>query len=227
MVTMDIFRDTATKYIGVCGARGGVGTSTVALGLSLGLARRGYGCALMDPVAYGSSLDAYLGVEDSVVYHLGDCLTGGISPSRACLRPRENLYFLPSSGRPLSEGEAEMAVSLVTKELCPRAVVLDLSPYTPCPPLDLLVAVTATDPLSLRATARLVEEKRRGAGQVRLVLNGRQGELDPRLAIDTVGEPLLGILPPVQGNVTEALGEIFDRIVTRLEGGHSPLVYTG
>lgn len=225
MVTMNILKDTATKYVGVCGARGGVGASVAALGIALALARRGYPCALIDLGGYGHALDAYLGVEDGVVYHLGDCLTGRASPARACLTPRENLYFLPACGRPLSGGEVREALSLVTEALHPRVVVLDCPSGGPLPHLDLMVAVTATDPLSLRATARMTAAC--GVENVGLLLNGRLGDLNPRLAIDSLEIPLLGILPSCEGEVTEALGEIFDRIATRLEGGHSPLLYTG
>ena len=79
----------------VASFKGGIGKSTVALGTAAALAQRGHRVLLMDCDAGNRCLDLMLGVEDRVLYDLGDVMAERCAPADALIpHPAEaNLLF--------------------------------------------------------------------------------------------------------------------------------------
>jgi len=102
--------------------KGGIGKSTVALGVAAALSGRGRRVLLIDCDAGNRCLDLMLGVENSVLYDWGDVLAGHCSPAQAFLSVpgAENLVFCAA---PLSlpEDFSTEAFSAVLHELAEEA----------------------------------------------------------------------------------------------------------
>lgn len=83
----------------VTSSKGGVGKSTTSLLLALSLAKRGKRVLLCDCDIGSRCLDMLLGIEDEVVYDIGDVYGGNVSAERAIIRPdgRGGLMFCAAS----------------------------------------------------------------------------------------------------------------------------------
>lgn len=86
------------RKISIVSGKGGVGKTTVACGLALALAKNGSSVCLVDLDVGLNNLDVLLGMENRVVYDLGDCLQGRCRLKQALVNDPsfENLYLLPS-----------------------------------------------------------------------------------------------------------------------------------
>lgn len=86
------------RKIAVVSGKGGVGKTTIACGLGLALAKSGKSVCLIDLDVGLNNLDVLLGVENKVVYDLGDCIEGRCRIKQALIGDSsfENLYLLPS-----------------------------------------------------------------------------------------------------------------------------------
>lgn len=91
----------------VTSAKGGVGKSTVTVGLGAALARTGKRVLLIDCDAANRSLDLMLGLADGAIWGLSDVLAGRCDATTAILavpEMEESLYLLPVGGDcPLGE----------------------------------------------------------------------------------------------------------------------------
>lgn len=88
----------AAKFIMIASSKGGVGKSTVALGISKALYERGKKVLLCDLDFGNASLDMLLGLQDSVVCTLQDVAQGDVSVEKALIRwepkkPRRSKRF--------------------------------------------------------------------------------------------------------------------------------------
>ncbi len=83
------------RKILVTSAKGGIGKSTVALGLAAALAEAGHRTLLVDCDIGNRCIDLMLGLEDSVLYDLGDIAEERREPADAFLSPAgmNNLLF--------------------------------------------------------------------------------------------------------------------------------------
>lgn len=83
------------KKILVTSAKGGIGKSTVALGLAVSLAEAGHRTLLVDCDAGNRCLDLMLGLESLVLFDLGDVSEDRCQPADAFLSPQgmNNLIF--------------------------------------------------------------------------------------------------------------------------------------
>ena len=86
------------RTIAVVSGKGGVGKTTIACGLGLALAKLKRSVCLVDLDVGLNNLDVLLGVENKVVYDLGDCLEGRCRIKQALVGALQfdNLYLLPS-----------------------------------------------------------------------------------------------------------------------------------
>ena len=86
------------RTIAIVSGKGGVGKTTIACGLGLSLAKSGYSVCLVDLDVGLNNLDVLLGLENKVVYDLGDCIEGRCRIKQALIGDVnfENLYLLPS-----------------------------------------------------------------------------------------------------------------------------------
>ena len=85
------------KRMMVTSKKGGVGKSTVSANLAFAFARMGMRTMLVDLDLSNRSLDLFLGCEDSVIYDLGDVLSGRATLDDTVLASQKtkNLFFLP------------------------------------------------------------------------------------------------------------------------------------
>lgn len=203
-----------SRIITVTSLKGGVGKSTVTANLAFSLASRGKRTLAVDCDLSIRNLDLIMGLEDTVVYDLGDALRGSVPPQKAVIPdPRSTELFLCAA--PFSDpGDlTEEAFKSVISELSESGmydyIIID-TPGDAGPALklasplsDLSVIVTTHNPASLRAAERTVSVLRSfGAEEHALVINGfsygethlgyRPGILS---IIDRSGVPLLGIIP--------------------------------
>lgn len=103
----------------VASLKGGIGKSTVALGAASALAVRGHRVLLVDCDAGNRCLDLMMGVEDRVLYDLGDVIEGRCNPADALIShpSAENLLFCAAPNRLPDPFEADAA----TGALCALA----------------------------------------------------------------------------------------------------------
>ena len=86
------------RKIAVVSGKGGVGKTTIACGLGLALAKVGHSVCLVDLDVGLNNLDVLLGVENKVVYDLGDCVEGRCRIKQALIGVSsfDTLFLLPS-----------------------------------------------------------------------------------------------------------------------------------
>ena len=84
------------KVILVCSGKGGVGKTTFAVNLSAVCARQGMRVLLLDLNMGRRNADIYLGMEDSILFDLGDVISGRCRLDRAIVSHSEceGLYLL-------------------------------------------------------------------------------------------------------------------------------------
>lgn len=226
----------------VTSGKGGVGKSTVSVGLSLAFTKLGYKVLLVDMDEGLRCLDVMLDIDDSVVFDLGDILTGksfqdGIYP----INNHPNLYLVPA---PDSLGvitpHALLNFTSQVKTLYDIIIFdfpagIDFTLYKSLPRDTLFLTVALPDPVSIRDAA--VVSRKLGDLKVesRLILNCFDYKLTKKKIyssiddiIDNAGLQLLGIVPrqkelsllsikhklKSRGNAMSA----FNRLAARLSG---------
>ena len=100
----------------ITSGKGGVGKSTVSVGLGRALAQRGRRVLLIDCDAGLRSLDRMTGTEEALVFDLSDVIQGRCAPADAIYpcTETEGLFLLPAP----SSGE-DMASPSVMRRLVP------------------------------------------------------------------------------------------------------------
>ena len=165
----------------ITSGKGGVGKSTVSVGLGRALAQRGRRVLLIDCDAGLRSLDRMTGTEEALVFDLSDVIQGRCAPADAIYpcTETEGLFLLPAP----SSGE-DMASPSVMRRLVPLLkryydhVVLD-SPAgvgggfrSAACAADRALVVCSPDPVCVRsasAVKRLLEKL--AVPELRLVIN--------------------------------------------------------
>lgn len=196
----------------ITSGKGGVGKSTVSLGLGRALAKRGRRVLLVDCDAGLRSLDRMTGTEENLVFDISDVVYGRCAPAEA-IYPcgEEGLFLLPAPSQ--SENRIRPGVMRKLVPLLQRYydhVLLD-SPAgvgggfrSAACAADRALIVCSPDPVCVRgvAVARELLEKL-GLSQIRLVINRFNGELfsetgaygDLDGVIDAGGVRLMGVVP--------------------------------
>lgn len=196
----------------ITSGKGGVGKSTVSLGLGRALAKRGRRVLLVDCDAGLRSLDRMTGAEENLVFDISDVVYGRCAPAEA-IYPcgEEGLFLLPAPSQ--SENRIRPGVMRKLVPLLQRYydhVLLD-SPAgvgggfrSAACAADRALIVCSPDPVCVRgvAVARELLEKL-GLSQIRLVINRFNGELfsetgaygDLDGVIDAGGVRLMGVVP--------------------------------
>ncbi len=195
----------------ITSGKGGVGKSTVSVGLSRALAQRGRRVLLIDCDAGLRSLDRMTGTEENLVFDISDVVYGRCAPAEAIYpcAEAEGLFLLPAPS-----SEENMIRPGVMRKLVPLLkryydhVLLD-SPAgvgsgfraASCA-ADRALIVCSPDPVCVRG-ANTVGGLLRDIADKRLVINrfngeffqetGAFGDLDG--VIDAAGIRLFGVVP--------------------------------
>ena len=156
----------------VASLKGGIGKSTVSLGVAASLAARGKRVLLVDCDAGNRCLDLMMGLEDRILYDLGDVISGRCSPADAVIpHPEgENLFFCAAPNRlpdPFSGEDACRALTELAGEVQADYVFCDTAGSGPLMQAiasgfaDGALIIATQQPASVRSaerTALLVEE---------------------------------------------------------------------
>ncbi len=238
------------RLLAVTSGKGGVGKSSISVGLATTLGEMGHTVLLVDLDAGMRCLDLMLGVTDRLLFDLGDVLKGEKSVEDALLtdEARSGVYFL---GAPLKEridpAELHCFVREATEHFdfvlldFPAGAVDEL--YEALPRYTEALVVCNADAVSLRDAALIGQDlKRLQLMKVRLVLNrvsfdtmrrGITANIDE--VIDRSGIRLIGVIPqsmdlylsccsgdklPKKSRTAKA----FERLAKRLLGYDIPLM---
>ncbi len=197
------------KIFAVTSGKGGVGKSTVSVGLSLGFTKMGKNVLLIDMDEGLRCLDVMLGLDEKVVFDLSDILSGGdVSNSVYYSEQNPLLHLIPA---PCELGNinpqqfqefAEKIHPFYDVVIFDFPAGIDFSLYRSLPKDTLFLTVAFPDPVTLR-DASVVSEKLKKIGlPSKLVINGFDYTLTKRKIysniddiIDKSNLQLLGIVP--------------------------------
>ncbi len=195
----------------VTSGKGGVGKSTVSVGLSCALAARGQRVLVIDTDAGLRSLDLMLGISDRAVYDLGDVFARRCEPSLAiCESPLcDNVFVItapstledlgsPAEMRYLCRGLAEHYDHVIID--CPAG--LGRGFRTAIAAADRAIIVSTPDAVCARdayIVSTKLDEQHIPYKMVvnrlrpRAIMRGNMPDLDT--VMDQAGVPLLGVIP--------------------------------
>ncbi len=226
--------------------KGGVGKSSVAVGLGLALSRMGKSVLLVDMDEGLRCLDILLGIDESAVLDLSDALETENIKDIIYSSNENNLYLVPA---PTVVGKIDKErLSCFAKKVSELfdAVIfdfpagLDFSLYTALPKSTLFLGIATPDPVSVRDSSAVGEKLESLGLKSRLIINrfNLKTHKKRRLLgidgmIDTSSMQLLGIVPESEDISLLALthtikkrsktGKAFLRIAGRLQYKNIPL----
>lgn len=217
------------KIIVIASSKGGVGKSTVALGLAEAMAKRGEGVLICDLDFGNACLDILTGCENNVMYTVADAASGRCAPEDAVIDIEDrdlSLLACTSGGRlDMSELDGEKVIDAVKSaaEYSGASVVIidtsaGVNPITnaAAKAADTILVVSGHNPISLRAAESTVSRFSTFAeGEIKLVVNqfDAQSVLRRRSSrkgllgiIDSSRATLLGVVPYDYGLMLHAEG---------------------
>ncbi len=241
------------KFIAIASGKGGTGRSTISTEVSKSYAKLGKRVLVVDLNIGFRSLDLLLGLEDKVVFDLGDVCYGKCNWRDAVVQHFDikNLYLLCSPSSMLDYKELDIYKMLEYIKVASMnydIVVLDLPVGVGLSIIslnllaDFVVLVTLPNPISIRDTKKFKEILYPTNNPIKLIINrvtktnllvNKIPNLD--IIIDEIGVPLLGVLPenPYINEVLEyedsvkkpnITDDIFDAIALRISGRYVPVV---
>ncbi len=200
------------RSILVASGKGGSGRSTFAIAMAMTLTRRGCRVCLLDLNFGLRNLDIYLGLEDKVIFDVGDIMAGVCKVEKALVKSDYGeLYLLESTQNKLIKGITEGHIKALVNQLKkdfdyividgPAAIDSDLT--LAAAGADSAVLILSVDPLALRNSDAV--DRRLSACGVRsrcfvinMVKHGLGGN-DRGPCMDdftrTLSIPLAGIIP--------------------------------
>lgn len=232
------------KSIGITSGKGGVGKSTVSVGLATAFCELGKKTLLVDMDIGLRCLDLLLGVDKTAVFDLADVLMGkDIEDAVYPCEQTDGLYLIPA---PSAVGTPD-AYSFTTfaAEITKRFDIvifdfpagLDLELYSCLPKDTVFLTVAVPEPVSVRAAAAISTELSKRSLQAGLIVNrfavkssfgNRQKSIDG--IIDEAVLKLIGIVPESYELALLSLehtisrksraAAAFMRIARRLDGEH-------
>jgi septum site-determining protein MinD len=201
-----------SKVIAVVSGKGGVGKSTISVGIGLAFAKDGKKTLIVEMDFGLRGIDIMLGISDKIVYDLGDLLEGRCTISSAIIdSPRdENLAAIAAPvemERPVDYDEVRFIIAGLKKYF--DVILLDM-PAGLYPTVDMTLSaadealvVATPDPVSIRDGGKTVQLlRRRGFDRCRLVVNRFSKKAFRKKSIrsidemiDGVGAQLIGVVP--------------------------------
>ena len=228
----------------VASAKGGVGKSTLSVGLGNILSECGKKTLLVDMDIGVRSLDLLLNVAEKTVYNWGDVLLNNCDPAKALIGISEKLSLLPAPVSLSADFNVDLMKNLIEVYKnnfdyilldAPAGIETGFMLSLKC--AEECIIVSTPDPVSIRAAgnaANLIRQN--GVQNLRLVLNRFNKKQHKFICvddiIDSVGARFLGIVPESSDIALTAIGEelpydskgnmAYLRIAKRLMGENIP-----
>ncbi len=196
------------EFFATTSGKGGVGKSSVAVGLGFAFARLGLSVLLVDMDEGLRCLDILLGVDESAVLDLGDALEAETIDDMVYDCKEKNLFLIPAPSR-MGKIDSERLSHFARKVGLLYDIVifdfpagLDFSLYTALPKSTLFLGVATPDPVCVRDASAVSEGLEALGLKSRLIINrfNLKEHKRRRLSgidsiIDTASIQLLGIVP--------------------------------
>ena len=232
------------SVIMVASAKGGVGKSTLCVGLGNIFSEHSKKILLIDMDIGVRSLDLLLNVAEKTVYNWGDVLLGNCEAKKALITVSKNMSLLPapvSLSEEFSVDAMKSLIELYKTEFdyilldAPAGIEVGFELSVKC--AEQCIIVSTPDPISVRAASSAAQLVRKsGVNDIRLVLNRFNKKQHKFICvddiIDNVSARFLGIVPESKDIAFTAIGEelpydskgnmAYLRIARRLMGENIP-----
>ena len=206
------------RTIVITSGKGGVGKTTATANLGSVLAQSGGKVCVVDADIGLRNLDVVLGLENRIVYHLVDVITGRCRLRQALIKDKrnENLYLLPAS----QSDDKTAVVPEQMRQLCQELKKEFDYSLIDCPAgieqgfrnaiagADHAIIVTTPEVSAIRDADRVIGLLQAQGIETQLIINRLNPELvkrgdmlDQQDVIDILAIELLGIVPEDQGIV--------------------------
>ncbi len=245
-------RSPGNQVISLASGKGGVGKSTLCVGLGLGFALLGESVLMIEFDIGLRGIDLMLGISDQIVFDLGDLLEGRCTISKAIVESplNQNLNAIVAPIRmdaPLNTEDVHLLVNGLRPHF--DRIILDMpaglgtSAKVTAVAADLAIIVATPDRICVRDGCQMVQElQRAGFRNHRLCINRvdekfirRDVISDLDEVIDGVGSQLIGVLPDdpsIQLRLSRGLAlkenhrvtRICKAIARRIRGEYVPLL---
>jgi len=241
------------RAIVITSGKGGVGKTTTAANIGLGLAKHGRKVALVDADIGLRNLDIIMGLENRIVYHLVDVIRGRCQVRQALVKDKRfpQLSMLPASQIDQKESVTPEQMKDVTAQLkedfdfvlidCPAGIEQGFR--NAVAGADEAIVVTTPDVSPVRDADRVIGLLQNSLGDPQLIINRiamdmvKRGDmLNQQDVLDILAVRLLGLVPddeevviagnrgaPVILNEHSRSGKAYDRIARRILGEDVPI----